>query len=84
MPRKAKPDDLASLVRKHLRALELGKKHYKRADAILEQLTKETEPDVPIVLAEGKTAYLRDQYKTKLTVFKPVGVRRYEVEVINA
>jgi hypothetical protein len=79
--------ELAAKIRKHLKSLELGKKHYKRADAILAEIVNENlmEPGQPVKLNEqGRKAVLVDRYAEKLTVFQPCGVRRYEFDVIDA
>jgi hypothetical protein len=73
------PDfDLADMVGKHIRALALGKKNYKRADALLAVIVREMEPGVLVTLANGETWELEDKFAGgKISV--PVGqsARRY-------
>jgi len=80
----AKPAlDHASLVARHLRSLELGKKRYKQSDAALELLVKELRLGEIITLSNGRKFRLVDRYATKTTVFQPCGVRRYQFEEVT-
>lgn len=81
---KGKKSDLADLVRSCLRARESGKRAYARADRLLDELASSVEIGEPIVLNEsGKKAILKDQFADKSIVWKPCGVRRFELEIIE-
>jgi hypothetical protein len=72
---------LADKARRALRARAAGKRCYARYDALLDEIAAEIEPGETILLNEfGKKAVLRDQFDGKLIVWKPCGIRRYELE----
>ena len=67
-----------------LRARELGKKHYGRADRLLDALLKELIPGQEIALPGGKKAVLKDNFEKANKVFRAHGIARYELEVEDA
>ena len=75
--------DLADKIKRCVRARELGKKHYTRHRDLLEQIAHEIEPGSEVMLGDGTKATLKDQFADKMTVFRPLGVSRYELEVEN-
>jgi hypothetical protein len=75
---------LADKVKRCLRAKELGKKHYGIADALLDEISAEVEAGSEIKLSEHRKVVLEDQYATKTIAWKPCGIRRYELKVINS
>jgi hypothetical protein len=75
--------DLAHKIKRCVRARELGKKHYTKHRDLLEQIAKEIEPGREVQLGDGTKATLVDQFAQKMTVFRPLGVTRYEIEVEN-
>lgn len=79
-----KPLEIADKVSKHLRARELGKKHYGRADRLLQEIRKELKPGEEIPLPGGKKAVLVDLYADKDKVFRAHGISRFEFEVVDA
>ena len=66
-----------------VRARELGKKHYTRHRDLLEQIAHEIKPGSEVPLGDGTKPTLVDQFAEKMTVFRPLGVSRYEIEVEN-
>ncbi len=84
---KGEGEDVGDRVAAYLRALEVGKAKYAEADALLEVLVKEMRVGVPVSLngAHGGggrfVAILVDQYATRTVVWRPVGVRRFRIEV---
>jgi len=85
MPRKTVKDDLPEKIRKCLRAKESGKRGYARADRLLDEISKELVPGEPVLLTEsGKKAVLVDQFEDKPIVWKPCGVRRFELKIFEA
>lgn len=83
---KKKPKvDLAGIVHKYLRAHEAGKRGYAKADALLDEIASMVKPGRPIPLNDnGKKAVLVDEFKGKSTVFKPCGVRRFSLKILEA
>ena len=77
-----KKADLPTLVGKHVRSLELGKRAYKRSDASLDAILKAMKPGDVVTLKGGKKFQLVDEFATKTILFKPCGVRRYKLEEI--
>lgn len=71
---------LAERVARHLRAKALGKRHYKKADAIMNELERELTPGEVIKLADG-TAF---EFRDKGSAF-PVGqtARRFEFKEVT-
>ena len=81
---KPKKVDLADLARRQQRALALGKRHYGRADQLMDAIMLEAHPGDRIPLGEGnKVALVVDNFAQKTTVFKPCGVRRFELKVVE-
>ncbi len=81
MARRRKTDDLAEKVKKAIRERELGRAHYSRADAIMNEIAHEVEPGQPIPLAGGKVAELVDRIAGKAVAFCPAVFRRYDLEI---
>lgn len=80
-----KPLTLAEKVLRYLTARERGGRYYKRADRLLDELAAEIAPGQEIVLNEaGRKAVLVDLYADRNVVFKPCGVRRYELKILDA
>jgi len=90
-----KPESIETRIAKHKRALELGRKHYGRADALMEgllpELTEKCEacggvrPKAdPVILPGGKKARLTDLYAEKNKVYRAHGIGRYDLEVKDA
>ena len=72
---------LAELVGKHLRARESGKRAYKRAERLLDEIVQRGKSGEEIPLAGGKKAMIKDLYLTTNKVFRAHGIGRYEIEV---
>lgn len=81
MPHKAPTSDLPDKIQRCLRAKERGQKAYKLADRLLEEIALEVVPGTAVNLGKGRAAVLRDQFADKAIVWKPCGVRRFELEV---
>lgn len=76
--------ELAQKVLRCIAAREKGGRHYKRADRALDEIAAAVKPGEEIPLNEaGRKAVLVDLYADKNVVFKPCGVRRYELKVIE-
>lgn len=82
-----KKNDLASKALACIKAKEAGKRSYARADRLLAEIAKATEPGKEIVLNEaGHKAILHDKFAEsgdKGIVWTPCGARRWELEVIE-
>jgi hypothetical protein len=77
-------EDLASKVKKYLRARAIGKKCYARADRILEEITAECRPGQEIPLNDsGRKAVVVDPFEKKFVAFRPLGFRRYELVIVE-
>jgi hypothetical protein len=81
MPAKANPakTSLADKVKAHLRALESGKRAYKRSDRLFDELLLEMEPG-QIVEVGGKRVRLKDKGH-RFNV--GLNARRFEFEVLD-
>ena len=79
---KKSQSDLSSAVEKLVRALELGKKNYKKADALMDALEKELEPGQLIVLRSGKSYRFVDKFSGKNRINVGMNARRYEFEPV--
>ena len=73
--------NLADKIKRCVRARDLGKKHYTRHRDLLEQIAREIKPGSEVPLGNGTRATLVDQFTEKMTVFRPLGVSRHEIEV---
>lgn len=74
--------ELAQQVGKYLRALELGKKHYKRADALMDSIEKELQPGQVITLLTGKVVRFADKFESRTRINVGMNARRYEFEEV--
>jgi hypothetical protein len=81
MSAKAKPAkaSLADKVKAHLRAMELGKKHYRHADRLFDELLLEMEPGQMLEVG-GKRVRLKDKGH-RFNV--GLNARRFEFEVLD-
>lgn len=69
--------ELAAKIRKHLKLLDQGRSCYKRAGAILEEITDEMDPIEGIEIRKGEMAHLKPK-AGKWVRFEP-----YEIEVVE-
>jgi hypothetical protein len=76
-------NDVADKIKRCVRARELGKKHYTKHRNLLAQIANEIESGREVQLGDGTKATLIDQFADKMTVFRPLGVSRYEIELEN-
>jgi hypothetical protein len=79
-----KVETIEERITKHARSRELGKKHYGRADRLLDGLIKEMSVGAAVPLPGGKQAKLIDLFAEKTKVFRAHGIGRYEVEISEA
>lgn len=76
--------ELAGKILRCLAARERGGRNYKRADRLLDELAAAVTPGEEILLNQaGRKAVLVDLYAERNVVFKPCGVRRYELKIIE-
>lgn len=76
--------DVAALIVAHLRAREIGRRHYAKSDRLLEAIVKKISRGKEIPLPGGKKAVLKDNFADANKVFRSHGIARYELEVIEA
>ncbi len=76
--------DLALLATQLLRARDAGKEAYGRADQLLEELLQHAQPGDQISIGGGQVVELVDQFADRSVVWKPAGVRRFDVKVRRA
>lgn len=82
MTRPRKPQiTLADKMRAHLRARELGKRHYERADRLLEEILCEVDCGRHVKLGDNKVAVVVDNFAEKNKVYRAHGIARYEVHL---
>lgn len=81
MATKRKADRRTDKAKCYFRELDLGKRHYKRADAILDELALELEPGEEIPLSEHNKAVFKDK---GARFFHGSYARRYELELVKA
>jgi hypothetical protein len=72
---------LADKVKDYFRARARGRKWYKRADRLLEELAKEMLPGERVQLNERTWAVLVDRHAKKFVVYNVCGFRRYDLEI---
>ena len=69
-------------IRQILKAKAIGRQYYARADRLLDALAAVLPVGVPVPLdTKGKTATLVDPFGKKFVAFRPLGFRRFELEV---
>ncbi|HLZ90205.1 MAG TPA: hypothetical protein VKQ28_00720 [Candidatus Acidoferrum sp.] len=76
--------ELARKIVKHLKARENGKKSYKEAEQLLDEIAQHARSGQEIALPGGRKAVLKDLYLTTNKVFRAHGIGRYEIEVVEA
>jgi hypothetical protein len=67
-----------------MRATELGKKNYRKADAIMDTLEKELEPGQVVQLGSGRSVRFVDKFAGRNRINVGMNARRYEFEEITA
>jgi hypothetical protein len=73
---------IARKMLKLLAAKDAGKQAYAEADKLLDELANEVALDLAVKLDDsGRVAKLVDQFAVKTIVWKPCGVRRFDVKV---
>lgn len=82
--KRAKKPDPAKLIRKHLVEKDIGKQGYSDSDATLKAIRQLMKPGESVSIGGGQTATLVDNYADKDVVFRPCGVRRFEISVSRA
>ncbi len=80
---KAATFDVAVAIGQHQRAIELGRKHYKKADRLMDMICEHAKVGEEIPLPGGKKAVLKDNFKDVNKVFRAHGINRFEL-VIDA
>ena len=75
--------DLRRKVREHLRALEAGKKAYKRAEELLDEIVAEARIAGVIRLGPKRHVVIRDLYAEKNRVYRAHGITRFELQVVE-
>jgi hypothetical protein len=78
---KKPPEPLEQRIVKAMRARELGRRKYAQADRLVSSCRAEMTVGEPIELPNGKKAVLKDNFADRDVVFRPLGVRRYELEI---
>ena len=66
-----------------LEARENGKAEYARADDLLEELVGLLEVGETVTLPDGREIALVDQFADRAVVWKPAGVRRFELKELK-
>lgn len=73
---------MARKMRRYLAAKDEGKKGYAEADRLLDELAKEIGLNKAVKLDDsGRTGMLIDQFAERNVVFKPAGVRRFDLKI---
>jgi hypothetical protein len=83
-----KKNKLAKKVQKYFEAKEAGRVAYAQADRLLDEISGEVKPGTEIQLYDKKGDPVRpvrfvDLFAEKNVVFKPCGVRRYDLVIVK-
>jgi hypothetical protein len=82
----ALPVEISATVRKKIRRYfaerEAGRLAYRRSDRLLAEIARNLTPGVPVQL-DGREVILVDLFAGKDVVFRPCGVRRFELEWVE-
>ena len=76
----AAASDPAAMVRQYLRLKSQGKAAYRKADKLMAKLKDSVGVGVEIDAGSKGTYQIVDQFEENETVFRTVGVSRYELE----
>lgn len=76
-----KKDTLADKITECLRARARGRRWYKRADRMLEEIAKEMLPGERVQLNARARAVLVDRHAKKFVVYNVCGFRRFDLEI---
>jgi len=71
-------------VGKFLRATELGKKHYRKADVSMDTVERELEPGQIVQLGSARSVRFVDRFAGRNRINIGVNARRYEFEEVTA
>lgn len=83
MAKEKKPLSMAATVQKYLRTRESGKRAYKRAEQLLDEIVQRAKAGQEIPLPGGKKAVVVDLYALKNKVYRAHGIGRYEIELVD-
>ncbi len=72
---------IVELIVAHLKARDLGRIWYGRADRALEDIAKRLKPGKEVVLPNGDKAVLKDNFADTNKVFRHHGIARFEIDV---
>jgi hypothetical protein len=80
---KAQVDPLVTKIKRYTRALEAGKRAYKRKDELLEEIVQEMKAREiqELELSANQKATLVDKFAEKNRIGVGQGVNRYEIEL---
>lgn len=70
-------------VKAYLGAISSGRAAFRRADDLLEQLSREVGPDEVIEIGRGGKWRIRDKFAKANSAFKSVSISRYELERVS-
>jgi len=73
--------NLKNKLRALLKARSQGKEQYALADKLLDEVVGAMKPGEAVDIGGGRTATLVDQFADRAVVWKPAGVRRFEIKV---
>jgi len=76
--------DTKDLVLAMLRAKEVGKAGYAKADELLEKILQTSKVGDVIDIGGGQQAVIVDNFATKNKVWKPTGITRFDVKIERA
>jgi len=73
---------LARKIQRAIRTREMGKRAYKRADALIAEIAKEMKPGQIVQVSNERAYELIDNFAGKDTVWNPCAARRWELEEV--
>jgi hypothetical protein len=73
---------LARKIQRAIRTREMGRRAYKRADALLAEIAAEMKPGQVVQVSAERAYELVDNYAGKDIVWNPCAARRWELEEV--
>jgi hypothetical protein len=81
-PKPLSEKELVSKIQRAVRTRDMGKRAYKRADALLSEIVKEMKVGQVVQVSNERAYELVDNFAGKDIVWNPCAARRWELEEV--
>lgn len=83
-PPKTAREKRIALVKKFRQHIAIGARYYAKADELMTEIRGKLKPGVRLKLAADQYAVLVDRFEDADTIWKPIPLKRFELQIQNA